>query len=382
MINIIHLTHTDINGDNRIFKQLQVLSEIPNFQVVGIGIYDPDSPTLIENKDLSFKIMTFSLFAKKFNFFGRIIKHCCVFIEFLIKISLHIAKLKPNAIHCHDAPVLLIGLFCKFIFGSKLIYDAHELESNRNSLSPRLQKLIFLIEKISWKHVDLFITVSPAILNWYEDTFSPPSQSCIILNSPELNYSISEINNDSKYFHSKFSIPFTEKVFISIGVLGPGRGIPLLLSAFESALVSSHLVFIGWGELEDEIKTASKKCSKIHYHAPFRHDELVEYILQADYGICLVENVSLSDYLCLPNKLFEYLFAGLPVLGSNFPEISRILNHLDAGLTVNQSSEDAIAAINLIAEKKIEINKDLLIPFSWVYQAKLLSSSYSKLLKL
>ena len=68
-----------------------------------------------------------------------------------------------------------------------------------------------------------------------------------------------------------------------------------------------------------------KKNSNIHLHKKVPHNQVVNLIKSADVGICIIENVSLSDYYCLPNKLFEYSFAGLRVIGSDFPEISNYI---------------------------------------------------------
>ena len=68
---------------------------------------------------------------------------------------------------------------------------------------------------------------------------------------------------------------------------------------------------MGWGILETMIKKYSQDNKNIHVHAPVDHSEVVPLVSECDFGICNVENISLSDYLCLPNKLFEYCFAGL-----------------------------------------------------------------------
>ena len=94
--------------------------------------------------------------------------------------------------HCHDTLVLPIGLLVKFLTGAKLIYDAHELESNKNLQSNLNSSVTKFIEFTSWRFVDLFISVSPSICKWYEENLGE-KRNVVILNSPE-------VINDSAIF--------------------------------------------------------------------------------------------------------------------------------------------------------------------------------------
>ena len=58
-----------------------------------------------------------------------------IVLEITVKMFRRAKKLNPQIIHCHDTPVLPLGLALKFATGAKIIYDAHELESERNGLS-------------------------------------------------------------------------------------------------------------------------------------------------------------------------------------------------------------------------------------------------------
>jgi glycosyltransferase involved in cell wall biosynthesis len=63
----------------------------------------------------------------------------------------------------------------------------------------------------------------------------------------------------------------------------------------------------------------------------------------------MIENLGQSYYLSLPNKLFEYFAAGLPVIGSDFPEIGQVLRTSGAGIAVDPAEAGALAAaINLV----------------------------------
>jgi len=72
-------------------------------------------------------------------------------------------------------------------------------------------------------------------------------------------------------------------------------------------------------------------------------EELPLYTASADVGLCLIENLGYSYYLSLPNKLFQYIMAGVPVLASDFPEIGRIVRETGVGLPVDPSDPEDVA---------------------------------------
>lgn len=102
----------------------------------------------------------------------------------------------------------------------------------------------------------------------------------------------------------------------------------------------------------------------------------------ADFGFCLIENVSLSDYYCLPNKLFEYAFSDIRIIASNFPEISRIVRDYDLGECCDLTLEgvkDAIKTTSSIEYTKSS-EKDL-YPLSWAAQKEKIICLYKQLIE-
>ena len=114
-----------------------------------------------------------------------------IFGELILRFLWIARKYNPKIIHCHDTVVLPIGLILSIFNKSKLIYDAHELESNRNSQGKISSMITWTIEKISWKKIDLLISVSPSINQWYIDEFGDKN-NILILNSPQIGHSFEE----------------------------------------------------------------------------------------------------------------------------------------------------------------------------------------------
>ena len=87
-------------------------------------------------------------------------------------------------------------------------------------------------------------------------------------------------------------------------------------------------------------------------------DEVINVCRLADVGIAAIENISLNDYYSLPNKLFQYIHAGLPVLCSNFPEMEKIIDDYHVGLTFDMTIDGNMSnMINSIFANKNTLKK-------------------------
>lgn len=377
MKKILHLTQTDIRSDSRILKEINV-AVIEGYKVLGLGISldeDVSHSKLID----SASIHCISLFSKRLSLFPKTIIHFFVFVEFLIRSFYQAVKFRPDIIHCNDTLVLPIGVLVKLFTKSKIIYDAHELESNRNGLTVFLGKVTLYIEKILWRFVDALIVVSPSIESWYQSHVGD-KLSTVILNSPVISCQTECEKND--YLREHFGIPKEQKIFIYVGILGSGRGIELILNAFERGEGDSCLVFLGYGALSSSLKEVSRKNVNVYVHDAVKHEDVVTIAQSADVGLCLIQNVSLSDYYCLPNKLFEYCFSGIPVLASNFPDISAVVLQYNLGLCVDLDAESIVEGIKKFERNEVDASfrvKDL-SELSWETQAQKLKNLYEKVI--
>jgi glycosyltransferase involved in cell wall biosynthesis len=380
-MKILHLTHTDIRFDNRIIKEIDALSQVPEYDLYGIGLVRDEGAANHDVAHLRASIINLKLTFRGVRYLPKFLKHTLIFIEFLIKTLKYSLKINPDVIHCHDTLVLPIGVFLRFFTKSKIVYDAHELESDKNGQSKIYSFGTLILEKICIKFTDLLITVSPSIQDWYKSKFNIIN-SILILNSPQIKYLNTDGNTnllEGKYFHDKFNIEYDKLVFIYLGALMPGRGVELLLDAFSSDRINSHIVFMGFGIQKDLILKRSQISPKVHFHEPVKHDEVVNYVNHANVGLCMLQNISLSDYYCLPNKLFEYVFSGIPVLASDFPDIKNLIDIYKLGWYCSFNLEDVIKEIGKIENGNIlEISNDL-FKISWQAQADELIEAYKNL---
>ena len=366
-MKILHVTNSDVTNDNRIHKQIKFLNSQNHFFVSSIFI--KSERYNCKNEVAGVKNVSRKFTLSKHKWIPRTFRHVCNMLELTFFIIIKGSKIKPDIIHAHDTLVLpaatLLSIFCK----SKLIYDAHELESKRNGQNILMSYGSLLIEKICWKRINKFITVSDSILNWYFKKFSTKDFE-IILNSP-----INQKLKKTDYLRDKFLIKKNSNVFIYIGYLSKGRGINHILDAFSQTDDSNHIVFLGEGELEEQIKTYSNLNTNIHHHTSVKYDNVIKIASSANVGICLIENTCLSYYFALPNKLFEYIFSGLKVIGSDFPEIKKVITKCNAGITCKSNVISLLEAINKIDLKQETVNLESL---SWKYQEKKLLNLYTR----
>lgn len=375
-MNILHISHTDIRVDSRILKQMHSINMANSpYCVSAIGIVSQECE--VENSN-GVSIDSITIQSSKLKFLPKI-RGIFIMLEMLFKMTLKAYRVKAKVVHCHDNTVLPVGVILKFLTNAKVIYDAHELESNKNGSKKLLTKITLLTERLLWKYIDKFITVSPSIEKWYMQNIGQKSSE-IILNSPILEQHIPSHN--TTYLRDHFSISKESRIFLYVGALVEGRGIDLLIEAFSTRGLTSSLVFLGSGRLSDELKKIATKRDNIYVHDVVPHEQVVSIAQSADVGLCLIQNISLSDYYCLPNKLFEYCFAQIPILASNFPDIAKVVEEYSLGKCTELEKESIYSAIkefeNLRKFPKIDSNE--LYELSWATQENKLIKLYEEII--
>jgi glycosyltransferase involved in cell wall biosynthesis len=375
---ILHLSNTDIRFDSRILKELSAIEELDNIKLFAIGIEDNTDkrPAVsLNNTD----ILSIKSVSKKLKFIPRPFRYLFFFLEIFFMILFKGIKLKPKIIHCHDTFFLPIAMLISVVTNSKLIYDAHELESNKGGQTKILSVITFMFEKLAWNRIDLFISVAPSIINWYQNKFSE-KRCLLILNSPILVKRDKEV--DLNYLRQKFNVTKNKKIFIYIGEITKGRSIEIYLDIFSSENINSHIVFIGYGDLVSKVLEFQSNFSNIHYHHPVSHDKVVDIAMSADIGLCIIQSNSLSDYFCLPNKLFEYAFAKTYVLVSNFPDMKDLIKQYDLGSCTSVDKDCIKDIITELEKSTIKKNNSDLSSLSWQSQAQKLKNEYQYLINL
>lgn len=228
-------------------------------------------------------------------------------------------------------------------------------------------------QKIAWPHLHGFVTVSGSILQWYLDRYGPKNH-CLITNSP-MSAPLSSRPVLPVDLRSKLGIEPDKVVFCYLGALEPGRNIDKLLLAFGRRNRVSSMVFIGNGSLSNEITYLAAQSKSIFYHPPVQNWAIADLIAEVDFGFALIEPVSLSDQLCLPNKLFEYLDSGVIPICSKLPDIEKVIEESGTGRTLDSTDRELESLLlELEADGRPEFRANLPDKYRWSTQKETLAS--------
>ncbi|MBU2862998.1 glycosyltransferase [Reinekea forsetii] len=377
-MKVVHVTHTDILHDSRVLKSIDAVNKLQGTKVYGFGIQDGSCE---KRKDVSihnYSIKTRSLFKFMPRLFRLLLlSPVFIFFEFTFVLVSALFKVKPNVVHAHDYLALFPCLVYAKFSGAKVIYDAHELESNKNGSGRVSSRIVFLFEKLAWKHVDAFITVSDSIQKWYFKEYGN-KRSEVVLNSPDFENSGELVVTES--FRDLFAIDEDKLIAVYVGLFVKGRGIEKILK-LAAGMENFHFVFLGEGPLQGLIEDEASNSNNISIHSFVEHSRVVDLLKGADIGLCMLENVSLSDYYAIPNKLLEYAFSGLYVIATDFPDMKQVVESYNLGMCLPDDLENARENLSKITREDIvkrnSADFKILSNLTWCVQEEKIRKIYS-----
>jgi glycosyltransferase involved in cell wall biosynthesis len=279
--------------------------------------------------------------------------------------------------------VLPLGVAFKLFKRSTLVYDTHELETETDGLG-RFRKVVFKILEASLiPFVNFTVVVSDSIADWYRKRYGLKNIE-VIKNVPYRPRKMGQVPGKS-LLREKFRLAEDDIIFLYQGVLGKSRCIEAILSGFSDRPPKKHIVFLGYGELEDLIREYASKNPNIHFHPAVKPEELQNYTEGADVGFALLEDC-LNNRYALPNKIFQYLFAGLPVITRDFPEMGRIIDEYGCGWKVSADGRSLQELVGRITREEILLKRANALachPFlGWEAEERKLLRIYSESLAL
>jgi glycosyltransferase involved in cell wall biosynthesis len=282
-------------------------------------------------------------------------------------------------VNIHTLEFLPVVFIAK-IFKIKIIYDPHELETEKNNTRGLRKKLSKWLEYLLIKKADHIFVVSENIADWYEKTYNIPRPT-VLLNVPRVAHV-----NKTNYFKDTLHLRDDQIILLYQGGLAAERGVDILLEAFKKNKNDKIvIIFMGYGEFEKEIQSLSKSYNNIFFHKAVPADVVLNYTASADVGIALIKNTCLSYNFCMPNKLFEYAMAGLPVIVSNVKEMSEFVKKHQMGIVVENNT---VASFNEAFERLLSMDlavlrqnaKKAALDNSWEHQEEKMRNIYRKLL--
>jgi glycosyltransferase involved in cell wall biosynthesis len=361
MKRIAILLNGTIQNDYRVVKIIQTLSLNNNVHLYYI---DGDA-----SKDTELFNTNVSLYSTKHkvSFLTKLLRHSwfCFEFSFFQKKVVRTGE-KYDIIWANDLPTLIPAYKISKKLKCKLIYDSHEIYTETlNQFFPRnssgIKKymyhiLIFFmrvhgvsVEKKYFPHIDVFITVNQSLLSYFSERYRIINGE-VIMNLPKLNQQNTQAAID---FRKLYMWEINSFIVLYQGQLNEGRGLKLILEAFKFLDYSFKLILIGNGPIQQVLNKWVNENSfsdRIKFINTVSLDKLPAYTKGADVGMNILENFNLSKELASPNKLFEYIHAGIPVIASFSQENTRVFEKYNIGLMTKNFPEEIATKIKVISK--------------------------------
>lgn len=329
----IHIYPSDMTNESRIFKISKSIEKTNCFDhIYLLGINKSSSPNsqLLQEEKVSSLITIFRLNIDsktwvKTAFVGKIFS----ILKFWFLAFNFFKETRPSVINAHNLASLLPCIVYKIFFKTKIVYDTHELETERQGWGGITKFIAKTFELMFIKFVDKIVVVNDPISKWYQDKYS--IEPIVVNNSPKI-FNV----KSSNYLRNKFSINEDHKIFIYIGAFSKGRGINKYIDFFKDSDSKISLVFLGDGPLKKTIKDHALQNNNIFFHPSVPFTEVVNIASSAHFSLSVLRlgKPALSYEYCMPNKLFESMMAGVPILSGGMKYESNFILNNNIGGTI------------------------------------------------
>lgn len=312
----------DIFGDQRVDKVCHTLIAL-GFEVTVVGRLRKNSPA-IEGKPYQthrFRL----LFDKGAKFYA----------EYNVRLFFYLLFKRCDILVANDLDTLLPNFLVSRLRRKKLVYDSHEYFCGILEVieRPFVHKTWLKIEKFCFPKLQNIITVSQSIAEQYKMEYGKDVH--VVRNIPRrTTFAITETR-------ASLNLPEDKKIAILQGTgLHRDRGVEELIEAMpltEGLL----LLIVGSGAVIPQMQARVKEleiCDKVRFVPRVSPQMLFNYTSLADIGVSLDKDASPNHHFSLPNKIFEYIQAGTPLLSTTLPERKKIIEKYNVGLIVNDLS--------------------------------------------
>jgi len=353
----------DLVTDNRVHKVAASLQKM-GFEPVLIGRLLSESHSVERNYSTHRMKLLFR-------------KGAMFYLEYNIRLFFYLLKSEIDVFVSNDLDTLPANYLASRIKRKPLIYDSHEYFTEVPELigRPVVKAIWTWLEKLLVPRVDAAYTVCDSIAEVYRDLYKIDFK--VVRNLPVCS------KVERPEYHEK--LDDQPKIILYQGALNLGRGVGPTIRAMQY-LEGAELWLAGDGDQTSDLKelvVEMKLESKVKFLGRLPLHQLSEITKQADLGISLEEDLGLNYRFALPNKLFDYIQAGVPVLVSNLPEMRHIVEHYQIGAIAETHQRKELAELMKSAlfdqEKRLVWKQNLQIAANelcWENEEKIIIDIY------
>ncbi|MEP6928096.1 MAG: glycosyltransferase [Ginsengibacter sp.] len=315
---------SDIVTDQRVQKECNTFYKM-GYEVVLIGRKSKNAFVL---NDLPYKIIRFT------NLFTR---GPLMYLVFNIQLFFYLLFKKADVLWANDLDTLLPNFIIARLKGIKLVYDSHEYFT-LTVIKQTSRKVWEMLELFLFPRLKNVITVNDSIKEVYEKKYKV--NISVVRNVPYKF--VKDINAE------EIILPVNKKILVMQGIgLNENRGAEEAVFMMQFLPDEFMLYFIGWGTILDKLKQMVHDLrlqSKIIFIAPLPYKQMMEYTRQCFLGLVFIK-IDLNDahLFTLPNKFFDYIHAGIPVVASKGSEIQKIIDKYNVGAYISNLEPTVIA---------------------------------------
>lgn len=317
----------DLSTDQRVDKVCKTLQKA-GFEVLLLGRRKSDSRNLDER---TYKTHRMNLLFEKEAIF---------YAEYNIRLFFFLLFNKSDLLISNDLDTLLPNFLISKIKRIPLVYDSHEYFTEVPELINNnfARKIWLRIEEFIFPKLKHVFTVNQSIAEIYHEKYNVEVK--VVRNIP-----LKKIKQQIKS-RKELGLEDNKKILILQGAgINIDRGVEELVEAMQY-LENTILLIIGNGDVINDLKELAKKLdiqSKVNFINRIPYHELLHFTANADLGISIDKDTNLNYRFSLPNKLFDYINAGIPVLVSDLPEVKKIVNYYNVGEILNSHNPKDIA---------------------------------------
>ena len=326
MKRIIVTVSNDLVTDQRVHKMCCTLIEM-GYDLLLIGRKHGSQETLY--RDYATKRISM-LFHRGFLFYA----------ELNLRLFFLLFFTKKEMLFSNDLDTLIPNYFVAKLQRKELIFDSHELFSEIPELKHRklIKQFWLTIERWILPKLTKVITVSDAIKKHYKNLYG--IEAVVIRNLP-LEKSVHQ---------QSFPFPTENKnIILYQGAVNIGRGIELMIETIK-LLDNCVLVIIGTGDIIEVLKqkvSSQTLENKVRFMGKVLPKDLKQFTPNATIGLSLEEDIGLNYRYALPNKLFDYIQAEVPVIVADLPEMKKLVETYQVGEILWERSPKSLAKLIL-----------------------------------